>query len=36
MKKILYILFFIAIGYKTMAQITYIPDPKFEQFRINK
>jgi len=36
MKTILYILFFIAIGYKTMAQITLIPDPKFEQFLINE
>jgi len=36
MKTILYILFIIAIGYNTTAQITLIPDPKFEQFLINK
>jgi len=36
MKAILYILFFIAIGYKATAQITLIPDPKFEQFLIDK
>jgi len=36
MKTMLYILFFIAIGYKTMAQITLIPDPKFEQFLITE
>lgn len=31
MKNILYILFFIAVSYKATAQITYIPDPLFEQ-----
>ncbi len=31
MKNILYLLFFIAVSYKTTAQITYIPDPIFEQ-----
>jgi len=36
MKTILYILFIIAIGYSTTAQITLIPDPKFEQFLIDK
>jgi len=36
MKTILYILFIIAIGYNTTAQITLIPDPKFEQFLINE
>jgi len=36
MKTILYILFFIGIGYNTTAQITLIPDPKFEQFLIDK
>jgi len=36
MKTILYILFIIPIGYKATAQITLIPDPKFEQFLINK
>jgi len=36
MKTILYILFIIAIGYKTTAQITLILDPKFEQFLIDK
>jgi len=33
---LLVILFIIAIGYKTTAQITLIPDPKFEQFLIYK
>jgi len=36
MKTILYILFVIAIGYNTTAQITLIPDPKFEQFLIDE
>jgi len=36
MKTIPYILFIIAVGYNTMAQITLIPDPKFEQFLISK
>jgi len=36
MKNILYILFFIAISYKTMAQIIFIPDTQFEQFLIDK
>jgi len=36
MKNILYILFIIVIGYNTTAQITLIPDPKFEQFLINE
>jgi len=36
MKTILYILFIITIGYNTTAQITLIPDPKFEQFLINE
>ena len=31
MKNILYIFFFIAVSYKATAQITYIPDPLFEQ-----
>ena len=31
MKNILYILFFITVSYKVTAQITYIPDPLFEQ-----
>src|SRR5690554_2077656 len=35
MKKILYILFFIAVSYKATAQITYIPDPNFEQALID-
>jgi len=36
MKTTLYILFIIAIGYKSTAQITLIPDPNFEQFLINE
>src|SRR5690554_2228417 len=36
MKKTLYLLFFIAVSYKATAQITYIPDPLFEQELINK
>lgn len=35
MKNILYLLFFIAVSYKATAQITYIPDPAFEQALIN-
>lgn len=31
MKNILYFLFFITVSYKVTAQITYIPDPLFEQ-----
>src|SRR5690606_24483209 len=31
MTNILYLLFFIAVSYKATAQITYIPDPIFEQ-----
>ncbi|MFA5557294.1 MAG: T9SS type A sorting domain-containing protein [Flavobacteriaceae bacterium] len=31
MKNILYFLFFITVSYKATAQITYIPDPLFEQ-----
>jgi len=34
MKTILYMLFIIAVGYNTMAQITLIPDPRFEKFLI--
>jgi len=36
MKTILHTLLFIAISYKATAQITLIPDPKFEQFLINE
>ncbi|MFA7650554.1 MAG: T9SS type A sorting domain-containing protein [Flavobacteriaceae bacterium] len=35
MKNILYILFFIVVSYKATAQITYIPDPAFEQALID-
>ena len=35
MKNILYFLFFITVSYKVTAQITYIPDPAFEQALIN-
>lgn len=35
MKKALYLLFFIAVSYQTTAQITYIPDPNFEQALIS-
>lgn len=31
MKNILYLLFFIVVSYKATSQITYIPDPLFEQ-----
>src|SRR5690554_1369826 len=35
MKNTLYLLFFIAVSYKATAQITYIPDPAFEQVLIS-
>ncbi len=35
MKNILYFLFFIAVSYTATAQITYIPDPLFEQTLID-
>jgi hypothetical protein len=35
MKNTLYILLFITVSYKVTAQITYIPDPAFEQALIN-
>src|SRR5690554_4972472 len=35
MKNTLYLLFFIAVSYKATAQITYIPDPAFEQALIS-
>jgi len=35
MNKTLYILFFIVVSYNATAQITYIPDPGFEQRLIN-
>lgn len=36
MKNISYLLFFIAVSYKATSQITYIPDPLFEQELIDQ